>query len=213
MERLRQIKLAFDRTRETDPRLVPYMAGASALALAAMVVVGVFVGPLWAWAVVGVLLAALAALSILGRRAQATQLAAIEGQPGAAYAVLQTMRGKWWLQPAVQVTRKQDLVHRVVGRPGVVLVGEGSRARVESLLAQEKKNVARVVGGDVPVHEVSVGDGEGQVPLGRLPSHLTRLPRKVKPGEAADLDTRLSALRSGQPPIPKGYIPRAPKRR
>ena len=55
-----------------------------------------------------------------------------------------------------------DVVHRAVGRPGVVLVGEGSPTRLPSLLAAEKKRVARVAF-DVPIHDFQVGDGQGQV--------------------------------------------------
>ena len=66
------------------------------------------------------------------------------------------------------VTRNQDIVHRAVGRPGVVLVAEGGGpSRLGNLLAQEKKKVARFVP-DVPIYEILVGDDEGQVPLRKL---------------------------------------------
>jgi hypothetical protein len=38
--------------------------------------------------------------------------------------VLQTVRGNWRVTPMVGFTREQDLVHRVLGLPGVILVGE-----------------------------------------------------------------------------------------
>jgi hypothetical protein len=37
------------------------------------------------------------------------------------------MRGDWRVTPAVGFTREQDLVHRVLGKPGVILVAEGAR--------------------------------------------------------------------------------------
>jgi len=57
-----------------------------------------------------------------------------------------------------------DVVHRAVGRAGVVLVGEGSPNRLPGLLAAEKKRVARVAF-DVPIQDYQVGDGPGQIPL------------------------------------------------
>lgn len=213
MERLNQIRMAFEQTREADPRFLPILIGASlggfllAFGLAWFTSGNLIIG-----IAAGVLLGLLAGLSTLGRRAQRVQLRSIEGQPGAAYAVLQSMRGRWWVTPAVAFTRKQDLVHRVVGRPGVVLVGEGASARVRSLLEQEKRQVARAVG-DAPIHEVRVGDGEGEVPLQRLSMHLAKLPRKLKPAQAAEVDKRLTALKPSGQGIPKGYIPRSPRAR
>jgi hypothetical protein len=99
-----------------------------------------------------------------------------------------------------------DVVHRAVGRPGVVLVGEGSPTRLASLLAAEKKRVARVAY-EVPIIEFQVGNGEGQVPIGKLQRKVMRLPRQLKPAAVSDINHRLKAL---QPSLqaPKGPIPR-----
>lgn len=211
-QRLGQIRTAFGETRRVDRKLVPWMAGVAAGVLVACVVVGVLAGRPVTGAVFGIPLAAMAGMFVFGRRLQRAQYIVLEGQPGAAAAVLQSMRGRWKVTPAVAFTRKQDFVHRVVGRPGVVMVGEGSRARVSQLLKQERRRVTRAAG-DVPVHEVSVGDGDGQVPLSKLQSRLTKMPRKLKRGAIEDLDTRLSALRDQNLPLPKGPIPFTKKRR
>ncbi len=214
-QRLAAVRRVFTATREADPKLLPLMIGGGLAGVALATILGLLAGELVLGIAAGLLLGLLVALTFLGRRATRVQLAAIEGRPGAAAAVLQAMRGRWRVTPAVAATRKQDLVHRVVGRPGVVLVGEGSPARVRSLLVQEARRVSRVAG-DAPVHEISVGEGEGQVPLGRLPARLTKLPRKLKTKQVAALDARLSALGSQQLPIPKGPLPRGvrpPRRR
>lgn len=211
MNRLQQIRTVFEQTRAADPRLLPVMIGVAATALVVPVVVGLVFNALVFGIVAGAALAPLGAMMILGRRAQKTQLEAIEGQPGAAAAVIEAMRGQWRLTPAVAVTRKQDLVHRVVGRTGVVLVGEGSPARVRSMLQQEKRRLSRVVGDDVPIHEISVGDGKDQVPLQRLRSALVKLPGKLKRKQIAELDTRLAALGDSQLPMPKGPMPTSPR--
>jgi hypothetical protein len=211
-QRLGQIGQAFNQTREVDSRLVPWVAGVGLGILALCMLLGVLLVRPVMGTVLGVLLGALGAMSVFGRRMQRAQYAALDGQPGAAAAVLQSLRGNWRVTPAVAFTRKQDFVHRVVGRAGVIVVGEGSRARVAQLLKQEHRRISRAAG-DAPVHEVSVGDTDGQVPLSKLQSHVTKLPRKLKRGAVDDLETRLSALRDQNLPIPKGPIPYTKKRR
>lgn len=210
---LSQLRLAWTQSRALDPRLAVYTAGAAVLGFAVPFVVLLLLSRPVLGAIAGVLVGGLAGLSVFGRRASAVQLTAIEGQPGAAAAVVQSLRGIWRLTPAVAVTRSQDLVHRVIGRPGIVLVGEGSPSRVAQLLAQEKRRVGRVAK-DVPIHEVSVGTGNGQVTLSQLRLHMMRLPRAVKPREIGALERRLSALGEQNIPVPKGPMPsgRPPKR-
>lgn len=209
--RLSQLQVAFANTRRTDPRLVPYMAGAGLLALLLCLLGGLLAGQWVLGLVIGLLLGVGAALLVFGQRASAAAIESIEGRPGAAAAVLQSQRGGWEVTPAVAFTRKQDFVHRAVGRPGVILVGEGAPARVTSLLKQERRKVARIVG-DTPIHEVNVGNGEGQVALRDLQLHLTRLPKAIKGPEITALATRLDSLAASEPPLPKGPMPRSPRR-
>ena len=128
--------------------------------------------------------AARRARSLFTRRAQSSQYRQVEGQPGAAAWALETMRGDWRVTPASAGTPQFDAVHRVLGRPGVILVGEGAPQRVRALIAQEKKKVARVVG-DTPIYDILVGDEEGQVPLRKLAAHVMKLPRNLT---AADVE-------------------------
>ena len=212
MDRIRQLFATFNATRRADPRLVPLMAAVSGGVLVLFLVLAAVTGGWILYPILGVLFALMAALIILGRRAQATALSQIEGRPGAAAAVLQTMRGPWKVTPAIAFNRREDLVHLVVGRPGVVLVAEGSSpARVRQLLAKERRRVMRAAG-DVPVTEVIVGDGEGMVSLKQLTLHMARLPRAIKPREVGPLDRKMSALKAQEPPLPKGPMPRAPKK-
>lgn len=211
LQRLTQLRQAFTSTRAADPKFVPLMLGVALVALVVPVVVGVLLDRPVFGVIAGVLLAVLGALIVFGQRTSAAAISTLEGKPGAAAAVLQSMRGPWRVTLGVAATRKQDFVHRVVGRPGVVVVGEGSPARVASLLKQEKRRVARAVG-DTPVHEVSVGNGDSQVPLRQLQAHMTRLPRAVKRQSIAALDTRLSALGGTTMPVPKGPMPRGRRR-
>jgi len=210
VQRLSTVWQAFHQTRAVDPRLVPLLVGTTLAIFLIVVGIGIITGhpALAAFTAVG--LSLLAALVIFGRRTSVAQLGMIEGKPGAAAAVLQATRG-WRVTPAVAFTRKQDFVHRAVGRGGIVLVGEGAPARVASLLKQEHRRIARVAG-EAPVHEISVGNSAGQVPLKSLQAQLTRMPRALKTADVSALDTKLKALSDNDLPLPKGPMPRAKRR-
>jgi hypothetical protein len=98
------------------------------------------------------------------------------------------------------------MVFRALGRPGIVLIGEGPSARVGRLLKAEEKKVARVAPG-VPVHLWVVGDGEGQVPVKKLSGKLTRLRPVLSKEETSVVNKRLKSLGGMKPPIPKGVDP------
>lgn len=205
-ERMRQLRLAWQQLREVDDRFVVYVF----LGVLAGLLVGVGIGYLiaiWAMPVFGLLFAGLGGLIVFNRRVQKAQYRAIEGQPGAAAAILNTMRGQWFVTPAVAVTAKQDMVHRVVGRCGVVLVGEGSSQRVKGLLAKERKRLSKLVG-EAPVKTFVVGDGDNQIALKKLQVTVTKLPRELKKGEVPKLERRLKSL-DRDLPIPKGIDPMA----
>jgi hypothetical protein len=204
--RLKQIRMVAGLIHRTNPRAMPIVFGSALGIVAVTVVVGLLTGLALLLIPLGVLLGALVGMILFGRFAQAAQYAAIEGQPGAAAAVLENMRGNWTVTPAIAANRNMDVVHRTVGKPGVVLVGEGSPTRLASLMAAEKKRVARVAY-EVPIFEFQVGNEEGQIPLSKLQRKVMRLPRKLKPAAVSDINHRLKAL---QPSLqaPKGPIPR-----
>lgn len=146
------------------------------------------------------------------RRAMNAAYTQIEGQQGAAVAVIQQMRGNWSISPAVAVTRNSDIVSRVVGRPGVILVGEGPRQRVTHLLANERKKTARWLP-EVPIYEIQVGTEADQVSVSKVQRELTKLPRALRPAEVNDVRRRLDALsaKDAPVPIPKGPLPKGGK--
>lgn len=213
-ERRQQLWQAFQMQRKEDKRLIPYMVGVFAIAVAVSVLLGVFVGSLWLFIPLGVILGLLCAFILFGRRVQKTVYKKAEGQPGAAGWALGNMRGQWRVKQAVSGTSHLDAIHRVIGKPGVILVAEGSPTRVKSLLAQEKKKVARVVG-DTPIYEIIVGDDEGQIPLAKLERHVTKLPNNINAKRMDALEGRLAALggRTSGPAMPKGPLPQGSKMR
>jgi hypothetical protein len=160
----------------------------------------------------GLLFGAMSALLLFSRRAQKAAYAQMEGRPGAAIAALSTLKRGWHTDKLVAFNKQQDMVHRVVGRPGIVLIGEGNPNRLRTMLANERRKHERVAA-DVPVHEVIVGNDEGQVPLPKLTRSVQRLPKAVKPAEMTDILARLKALDANRStiPMPKGPVPTSMK--
>ena len=118
------------------------------------------------------------------------------------------LRRGWKTDAAIGFTKQQDVVHRVVGPPGIVLIGEGSPARVKPLVAAEAKRHEQVSHG-TPVTQVLVGNGAGQVKLGDLQKHIEKLPKALQPHQVTDVKQRLRALDAVRPkaPLPKGPMP------
>lgn len=211
-EQFRAIREAFTLTRQTDKRLVPYLAG-TFLIVAAVVwgVTYLITDWLWLSIIPAVVIALLATMILFSRRAQRSAYDKAEGQPGAAVYVLKNMRGDWRITEAVAATAQLDAVHRVIGRPGVVLIAEGNPYRVKSLLAQEKKRVARVAG-DAPIYDIVVG-ADADVPLRGLSVKLMRMPRNLSKVQVSALDRRLAVLGQARMPIPQGPVPQGAKMR
>ena len=203
---LGMIKQAYSLTRKNDPKL-PWILLITFVATFVVVeVIGILFFSPWIFLPLAILLGVLVTLIVFGRRAQGTAYRQVEGQPGAASWVLEGMRGNWEVTAGVAGTPQMDAVHRVLGRPGIVLVGEGSPNRVRGLLAQEKKKLARVVG-DTPIYDIVVGDDEGQVPLRKLSAHVMKLPRNLDGAALNTLRRRMSALGGPKMPVPGGPLP------
>lgn len=191
-------------------KLLPLEVGGIFLATFAVVFVPIFLWLNWPTALLLAFpMGLLAATYWFSRRAMRAAYTQIDGQPGAAGAVIQSMRGSNWLvTPAVAVNKSQDIITRVVGKPGVVLVSEGPSSRVVPLLATERKRTARWLP-EVPIYEIQVGNDEGQVPLMKLQKSLNKLPRNMRGGEVTEIRRRLDALgnAASSMPIPKGPVP------
>jgi heme exporter protein D len=206
VERLKQIRVAFVFTAKRDPMFIPLVVLAVVVPLAVGLILFFVLGS-WVWLPLGVVLALLCVLIVMNLRANTAMLNEAEGKPGAAASILQTMRGDWRVTPAVQATTQEDYVHRAICRAGVVLVAEGNPGRIRSMLAQEKKRMARVVG-ETPIYDLIVGHEEGQVDLRKLRSHLLKLPRNITAKQVNALETRLTALGT-RPQMPRGPIPKS----
>lgn len=210
--RIKQIIQGYKAIRQLDPNLGWYMLAA---ALAVLVVV-LLVGGLWLGRpILSVLFAIplmmIAAMLVLNSRANKAMYNALEGKPGAAGAALTSIRRGWFTsqEPVAADVQNRNLdftnaavVFRALGRPGVVLVGEGPKPRVNRLLEAERKKVARVAPG-VPVHLMVAGDDEGDVPIRKLVRKVQRLKPVLTKAELSVVNKRLKSLpgiRDGMPP-------------
>jgi hypothetical protein len=218
LSRRQQFAQTYQMAKKSDPALGRWVAGAALLGL----VVGF--GVLWlvvgrsstlglVLSIVGALMVAvLAGLVVFSRRAQRAVYGQMEGQAGAAAGALGLLKRGWHVDNAVAFNKQQDIVHRVVGPPGIVLVGEGNPGRLKGLLNAERKRHERVAV-DAPVHEVICGNGEGQVSLAKLSRHIQKMKRQVQPAEITDILARLKAIDASRPavPMPKGPVPTSMK--
>ncbi|WP_255950927.1 DUF4191 domain-containing protein [Streptomyces odontomachi] len=206
--RLKQIALTYSMTSKADPKIGLVLAAVGIVTFGVFLAVGFLIGHPVYLGIAGFLFGLLATAWVFGRRAERAAFGQMEGQPGAAAAVLDNMRG-WSTTPAVAMNRSQDVVHRTVGKAGIVLVAEGNPNRVKSLLAAEKKKMNRIVA-DVPVHDVIVGDGDGQVPLKKLRTTLLKYPRTLTGPQVTATNDRLRALGDlmSNMPLPKGPMPK-----
>jgi len=205
VERLRQIGMVFSFTAKRDKLFVPLVVVAIIVPLA---VAGVLFGlsGTWLWFPAGVLTALLLILVVLNLRSNKAMLVEMDGQPGAAAHIVKQLRGDWRITEAVASTTQMDFVHLLIGRPGVILLGEGQPSRVRSLLGQEKRRLAKVIG-TVDLRDFVIGEGEGELPLGKVRTTLMKLPRTITGKEVNALETRLKAL-NARPQMPKGAIPK-----
>jgi hypothetical protein len=204
--RFAQLKAVYSVSRKRDSRLTLWMIVSFLAPLAVGLVLAFVIGPLWLWIPIAILFALVVTANVFSRRVQKSAFSEMAGQPGAAAGVVERMRGDWRITPAVQVNRQQDVVHRVVGRPGIVLIAEGRGRGPRELLGNEVRRVRRVAG-DSPLTDIVIGDGDGEVPLDKLQMKMMRLPRVIKGGEIDALDKRMRALGAAALPIPKGPMP------
>jgi hypothetical protein len=218
MKRRQQFAETYRMAKKSDPVIGRWVLGAGLL--------GLLVGFAVFWLAVGrsstiglvltivgaLMVGVLGALVVFSRRAQKAVYGQMEGQVGAAAGALGLLKRGWHVDNAVAFTKQQDVVHRVIGPPGILLVGEGSPGRLKALMTAERKRHERVAV-DTPVQELFVGKAEGQVPLDRLARHIQKMKRQVQPAEITDILARLKAIDASRPvvPMPKGPVPSSMK--
>ncbi len=208
-DRVRIIRDNYRMAKEHDPRLGWLLLGIFVVVFGGLFAIGLALGNPVTFLIIGLSAAMVLCSIVFSRRAMRSAYRSIEGKPGAAVAVVQNMaKVGWGITPAVATNRNQDLVHRATGRPGVVLIGEGTSPALAGLMASEHKRTARYVP-EIPITELVIGDGPDQVPIAKLDKHLRKMNKVLSPGEATNVRKRLDALGTTPLPMPKGPMPKS----
>ena len=166
----------------------------------------------WYWVLIALLLALVADMALLSWTVRRASYSQIEGRSGAAKLVLDQVLGRGWYlesEPVYINPKTEDVIWRLVGRPGVVLVAEGPGGRLQRPIADEQRVLRRILS-TVPAHVINVGIDEGQTRLIDLWPTIRKLPTKptkLTDTEISQVSKRLSSLSSKGLPIPKGIDP------
>ena len=199
--RIKQMWQVFQMTRRSDPAIVWFLIIAFIVPIAIATVLSVALSRdniigIILYVVAGVMGGLLLALVILGRRAERAAYSQIAGQPGAVGAVLKNGLRRSWIgneEPVGFSPKTKDAVYRAVGRPGVVLIGEGPRSRTQPMLDKERANVARLLP-NVPIYQLHVGPDADSVPLYKVPAALRKFKNKLTKAEVQQIDKRLTSV-------------------
>jgi len=201
--------------KEADPKALPVGILFGSLMFVLITVAGAiltglaFLGMV-IWVVLAIITGYLTLLLTLTRRANSAIFKKYEDEPGRISITVGTLTRRRWKgsnQPVAINARTKDMVFRIVGPAGVVLMAEGSKTSARALLEDERRKVQRLASG-VTVHTFySSQDGEG-IPLGQLHKKVSKLKRTMNRAEITAVQNRLASLdsRSGLP-IPKGIDP------
>jgi len=212
---VKQVRETLKMTVKTDPTSKWWMLGA----LIIPILIGVGGGLIFShaslgqtlyWSFFGLLTGLTLAMVALLQLSKRAMYKKYEGQPGGSQVALGMLDKKKWTIPTmpVAVTKQQDMVMRLIGPAGIVLVGDGDEQRVKGLLATERKRHEQLAY-DVPVNTLSVGTGKNQLPLSKTASAIKKLPKKLSKADRVQLDKRIKALDNVRSPVPlpKGPMP------
>ncbi|UWF78546.1 MULTISPECIES: DUF4191 domain-containing protein [Microbacterium] len=211
-----QIRSLFRFTRE----VYGWLPWAQLAILVGGVLIGLIIGLLlghaqWyallLWGITGLMLGLLGAMILMTRLSTKAMYAKIDGMPGASGHVLSTGLGRSWQAADTPVginPKTQEAVYRVVGRGGIVIVGEGARGRLTRLVNEERTKAQRVAHG-VPVTVLYVGHGEDDVAIADLAKTIKKLPKAIDKATMAAVIRRLESVSQSLSslPIPKGIDP------
>ncbi|MCT1620086.1 DUF4191 domain-containing protein [Janibacter hoylei] len=210
----KRIASVYRTVKQLDPQVGLWMLLGFVVVLAVGALIGLIFGHVIASLLVALPFAALAAMIVLSRRGERAAFAQMEGQRGASIGGLSALRRGWYYDQepvAADATKPSEIataavVFRALGRPGIVLLGEGPKHRVDKLFAKETKKVARVAPG-VPVHTFIVGSGEGELAPRKIRMTLTKLRPELSKEEMSVVNKRLKSLPGIRQGVPAGVDP------
>lgn len=163
------------------------------------------------WGVTGLMFGILGAMFLMTRLSTNAMYKKIDGMPGASGHVLSTSLGRKWSASDTPVginPKTQEAVYRVIGRGGIVIVGEGARGRLTRLVNEERQKAQRVAHG-VPITVLYVGHGEEDVHISKLSATIKKIPKSIDKATMAAVIRRIESVSQSLSslPIPKGIDP------
>jgi hypothetical protein len=206
----KQIWEVYKLTSEYTPLIWLYMLSALIGFILLGIILGVFVlkGRGVFVITICVPLGLLAAMIILTRFAESATYKSIEGKPGAAYAGIANLKRGWRIskEPIAMNKKGPSFVFRAIGRPGVILIAEGSDSVVKNLLAKERMKANRIAPG-VPITTIFAGSNANQTPIKQIAKKIKKLPKKLSAVETSGVINRIESFGNFQMGIPKGIDP------
>lgn len=219
---MRQLWRVYKITAKNDPSSAWVALLGFLLAVAAGLSIGFFLGgnpwSLTLWIITGTTSGLLIAMIIMSRRAERSAYKQIEGQAGAVSAVLNSQIRRSWRATPTPVAinpKSREAVYRMIGKPGVVLIGEGGTARVSQMLQDEARKIQRIAPG-VTIHQLKVTTDDSGVRIYDLLKTVYKLKKSLSRAEVTAVANRIESLGGFSMPIPKGIDPmkvRPPKRK
>lgn len=159
----------------------------------------------------GVLLGVVLAVFILTRISDRVGYKQLENQPGASAAVLANLgrSGFEFSQEPVWVSRKtRDTIWRGTGRPGIFLIGEGDKQRLNIEMNRQEAMIHRLFpGSKIKIYRIYVGQGEGYTPIAKLRGQIVKHAARLTKMELHDLNGRLQTMQTKQSNVPHGIDP------
>lgn len=220
-----QLRTLYTFTQQTYRGLPFILIGVILVGIAIGVGIGFLIPPVAVWSVIlwgvtGLLLGILLALTVTTRLSTRAMYKKIDGVPGATGHVISTALGRSWQASEYPVgvnPKTQEAVYRVIGRGGVVVIGEGTRGRLTRLVNDERQKIQRVASG-VPLTVLYVGHADDEVHISQLAKTIKRIPKKIDRATMAAVIKRVDSVSQTVTslPIPKGIDPtkvRAPRPR
>jgi hypothetical protein len=190
-------------------KAIPFIMAGIFLLVVLLTTLTIFLTKVWIFLFLGIILAVFAPIITMGQIGNKKGMDEIIGKPGASAAILSSVKTKNWTfeeQPIAVSQKTMDLIFRGVGKPGIMLVSEGSSSRVGKMLKKERLKLSRIAP-NVKIHTVQSGNERGQVPIKKLAKEIRSYKSLLKTTEVEQLKKRMQAIGAFRPPIPKGIDP------
>jgi len=180
------------------------------LAALGFILSGGFIIGIALWVLLGIATAYLSTLLMITRATNRAVFKKYATEPGRLSLVVGSLTRRTYKgtnQPVAVNPRTKDMIFRVVGPAGVILMGEGNPTSTKAMLDDERRKVQRMATG-VNVTTFYCSEAEGGIPLLKMDKTVRALKRTMNKQEIFAVQNRLAAMDvRGGLPIPKGIDP------